>query len=125
MNEEAIGGAREHVRNLLGEAMAAKATDEFCLALARPQMASRSVLESVAGPAQVPSAIVEFAPRQETVGETPGLVEELRRSRAWGSLRRRLRRAHASERTMASQVPQLLRQVGSRTSTIEVPFTPW
>lgn len=91
MDQDIIKNARAQVANALGEKLAGKATDAFCLAFGRPAP-TFAALEAVAVSAAPSSVVLEFTAQPEVSAEVNRAVEELRRSRAWTSLRNALRK---------------------------------
>jgi serine protease AprX len=74
---EAIVEARKRVKNELGSDLEAKASDEFCLAVAASRAPAVAGLEAFAAPAAAPAAVIEFAAPPEEIGRLPGLMEQV------------------------------------------------
>lgn len=91
MDQDIIKSARARVENALGERLASKATDAFCLAFGRPAP-SFSMLEAVAASAAPPSVVLEFTTQTQVSEEINRAVEGLRESRAWTSVRNALKK---------------------------------
>lgn len=98
MDQDIIKSARARVENALGEKLASKASDAFCLAFGRPAP-SFSVLEAVTASAAPPSVVLEFTPQKQVAEEVNRAVEELRESRAWASVRNALKKAELASVT--------------------------
>lgn len=90
MNEEIVKEARARVANLFGEKLASKASDTFCLAYGRT-LPSFATFETVGEQVQPQSIIVEFTP-EPVARAVSEAVEQVRKSRAWGTIRNALKK---------------------------------
>lgn len=91
IEQDIIKDARARVGNLLGEKLANKASEAFCLAFGQPA-ASFAVLETLAESVKPQSIVLEFTPGTEVSAEVNNAVEQLRKTKAWTSLRDALKR---------------------------------
>jgi serine protease AprX len=91
MDQEIIKNARARVGNLLGEKLASKASEAFCLAFIQPIPAVLG-LEAVAESARPRSVVLEFTHQPQVSAEVNNAVEKLRRSKAWASVRNALKK---------------------------------
>lgn len=98
MDQDIIKTARAHVENALGEKLASKATDAFCLAFGR-LAPSFSMLEAVAASAKPASVVLEFTAQQQVAEEVNRAVEQLRKSKAWASIRNALKKVELASVT--------------------------
>jgi serine protease AprX len=90
MDQEIIDNARAKVSNLLGEKLASKASEAFCLAFGRPTQAFG--LESMGTSSRPQSAILEFTHQPQVSAEINRAVEKVRKSKAWASVRNALKK---------------------------------
>jgi serine protease AprX len=90
MDQEIIKNARARVSTLFGEKLASKASEAFCLAFGQPTAfgAPEAVAESV----KPQSIVLEFTPQPEVSAEVNTAVEQVRKTRAWASLRNALKK---------------------------------
>src|SRR5918999_3431928 len=88
MDQEIIDNARAKVSNILGEKLASKASEAFCLAFARPTEGLG--LESAG--AMPKSAIIEFTHQPQVSAEIKKKIEKVRKSKAWASVRNALKK---------------------------------
>jgi serine protease AprX len=91
MDQNIIKTARARVSNLLGEKLATKASDAFCLAFGQP-LSPVMGLEAVRGTTQPRSVVLEFTPQPQVSAEINNAVEGLRKTKAWSSLRNALKK---------------------------------
>lgn len=91
MDQDIIKNARARVGNALGERLASKATDAFCLAFGRPAP-TFSMLEAMTASSSAPPVVLEFTAQTHVSEEVNRAVEELRNSKAWASIRNALKR---------------------------------
>lgn len=91
MDQEIIKSARARVGNMLGEKLASKASDAFCLAFGHLTHAF-SALESMTESVRPRSAVLEFTPQPEVSAEINNAVEQLRKTKAWASVRNALKK---------------------------------
>ena len=89
MDPDIIKNARARLSNALGEKLASKATDAFCLAYGQPTAAF--ALESVAERAIPSSVVLEFTERPEVSAAINKAVEKVRNSKAWTDVRNALK----------------------------------
>jgi serine protease AprX len=89
MNQEIIDKARARVSNALGEKLASKASDAFCLAFGVPQFAV-TALEAVSESVRPQPVVLEFSQQPEISEQINSAVDELRNTKAWASLRKAL-----------------------------------
>jgi serine protease AprX len=90
MDEEIIRNARARVGNLFGEKLASKASEAFCLAFGQPT--AFAGLEVAAESVKPQSLVLEFVLQPEVSAEVNNAVEQLRKTRAWTSVRNALKR---------------------------------
>jgi serine protease AprX len=93
--EQVVASARARIINALGEKLASKATDAFCLAYGQPL----AVLETVTEQPGPSSVILEFMDQPQVSAAVSEAVEKMRRSKAWSSVRQMLKRTHVSVST--------------------------
>lgn len=98
MDQDIIKNARARVENALGEKLASKATDAFCLAFGRPAP-SFSVMEAATAAAAPSSVVLEFTTQSQVSAEVNRAVEELRKSKAWTSVRNALKKVEMASVT--------------------------
>lgn len=91
MDHEIIDRARARVSNALGERLARKATDAFCLAFGQPTP-SFAAIEAITAGTVAPFVVLEFTAQPEVSAEVNRAVDELRRSKAWSSVRNALKK---------------------------------
>jgi serine protease AprX len=90
MDQEIIDRARARVSNLLGEKLASKASEAFCLAFGRPTESFG--FESMGTSSRPTSAILEFTHQPQVSAEINKAVEKVRKSKAWASVRNALKK---------------------------------
>lgn len=91
MDQQIVNTARKRVANLLGDKLAGKASDEFCVAFGLPP-SSAAALETVAENARPRSIVLELTRRPELSAGINQVVDQLRDSKLWSDLRAELRR---------------------------------
>jgi len=97
MDPDVLKTARARLSNALGEKLASKATDAFCLAYAQPP-AALAAFEAVTEP--VPSSVVlEFSEQREVSAAIHKAVEKVRNSKAWTDARNALKKIEISSET--------------------------
>lgn len=101
MNEEILKEARAKVANLFGEKLAGKASDRFCLAYGR-NLQSFAAFETVREQARSQSIIVEFTP-QPAAHAIMEAVDQVRKSKAWGTIRNVLRKVDLPASTAGAE----------------------
>src|SRR5215212_417482 len=100
MDPDILKNARARLSNTLGEKLASKATDAFCLAYVQPAAAAFGMLETVGAERSVPSSVVlEFAERPKVSAAVNKAVEKLRRSKAWIDVRNALKKIEVATDT--------------------------
>lgn len=95
MNQEIIEDARARVSKALGNRLATKASDAFCLAFGLPKT-SFTALESVSESLRTRPLVIEFAQQPELSEQINGAVEGIRKTKAWTSLRKALQKIEFS-----------------------------
>lgn len=95
MDPDIVKTARARVANALGQQLASKATDEFCLAFGQPVPAF-GLLEAAPQRVVPPSCVLEFTARSEVSDAVNKAVEKLRRSKAWNEIRNALKKIEVS-----------------------------
>jgi serine protease AprX len=90
MDQEILKSARARVGNLFGEKLANKASEAFCLAFGQPT--AFAALEITAESVKPQSIVLEFTPQPEVSTEVNKAVDQLRKTRAWTSLQKALKR---------------------------------
>jgi hypothetical protein len=95
MDPDIIKNARARLSNALGEKLASKATDAFCLIYGQPQSAFAAV-ETVA---ERTSVVLEFTQRPEVSDAINKAVEKVRASKAWNDVRNALRKVDVAAKT--------------------------
>ena len=120
MNEEIVKEARARVGAILGETLASKASDAFVLAFGRPA-SSFAAFEKMGEQAQPQSIIVEFTP-QPVARVISEAVEEVRKSKAWKTIRNVLNKIELpAEMTAAGAGAEGVAPAGgAQTTTIPV-----
>lgn len=91
MDQDVIKTARARVSNMLGEKLARKASDEFCLAFGQTTR-SFTALEAAAESVQPRALILEFTPQPQISAEINSAVEQVRKTKAWKSVRNALKK---------------------------------
>jgi len=91
MDPELLASARAKVASVLGDRVASKASDSFCLTFGLPPPPALG-FEAVAEAARPRSIVLEFSRQPEISAEINRAVEELRKTKAWTSLRRALKK---------------------------------
>jgi serine protease AprX len=91
MDPDIVKTARARLSNVLGEKLASKATDAFCLAYGQPTPAL-AAFEAAAERAVPPSVVLEFTTRPEVSDAINKAVEKVRRSKAWNDIRNALKK---------------------------------
>lgn len=91
MDPELVSNARARVANILGDKVASKASDSFCLTFGLPSPPVFG-LEVAAEAVRPRGAVLEFSRQPEISAEINKAVDELRKSKAWKSLRRALKK---------------------------------
>lgn len=89
MENEVVKAARARVTNTMGEKLARKASNAFCLAYGAP--APSSFAETL-GPKPPASVIVEFNPQPDVSDAIDNAVESLRGSKSWTRFRNELKK---------------------------------
>jgi serine protease AprX len=97
MDQELIKTARARVGTLLGETLASKATEAFCLAFGQP--AAPFALEAAVESLRPQGLVLEFTPQPAVTAEVHNAVEAFRKSRAWTSVRNALKKVELAEVT--------------------------
>ncbi len=101
---------RTVIRDRYGEALASKASDEFCLVFGRESQQPFAAFE---GPAEYPHAaaiVVEFTPPPELVSGIQAVTERLRQRKAWTGLKKAIDKVQVGELDITLHAAQLLRQ---------------
>lgn len=98
MDQELIKTARARVGSLLGETLASKASEAFCLAFGQPT-APFPALEAAVESFKPQSLVLEFTPQPQVSAEIHKAVEALRKTKAWTSVRNALKRIEVPEVT--------------------------
>lgn len=95
MDQEIIENARARVSSALGERLASKASDAFCLAFGVPQPAF-TALEAVSETVRPQPVVLEFSQQPEISEQINRVVDEIRNTKSWASLRKALTRIELS-----------------------------
>jgi len=98
MDADIVKNARARLSNALGEKLASKATDAFCLVYGRPATALAAV-EAVADRAVTPSVVLEFTQRPDVSDAINKAVEKVRTSKAWTDVRNALKKLDVAAKT--------------------------
>ena len=98
MDADIVKNARARLSNALGEKLASKATDAFCLVYGRPATALAAV-EAVAEQAVTPSVVLEFTQRPDVSDAINKAVEKVRTSKAWTDVRNALKKLDVAAKT--------------------------
>jgi len=98
MDADIVKDARARLSNALGEKLASKATDAFCLVYGRPATALAAV-EAVADRAVTPSVVLEFTQRPDVSDAINKAVEKVRTSKAWTDVRNALKKLDVAAKT--------------------------
>ena len=98
MDADIVKNARARLSNALGEKLASKATDAFCLVYGRPATALTAV-EAVAEQAVTPSVVLEFTQRPDVSDAINKAVEKVRTSKAWTDVRNALKKLDVAAKT--------------------------
>lgn len=99
MDQDIVKDARARVANLLGQTVAEKASEAFCLAFGQPVMAMAAGFESVAESPRAQSVVLELTPQPEISAEVNRAIEAVRASRGWSSVLNALRNAQITATT--------------------------
>jgi serine protease AprX len=86
MDPNIVKNARDRVSNALGEKLASKASDAFCLAFGQPSPAF-AALEGAGETAIQSSVVLEFASQPKVSAAINAAVDEVRKSDAWKRFR--------------------------------------
>jgi serine protease AprX len=91
MDKEIVTAARNRVSNQLGEKLANKASDEFCVAfgLPAPTLAGLEAMTEIARPRSI---VLEMVRQPELSAGLNQIVDELRNTEVWSQLRSMLNR---------------------------------
>jgi len=104
--DQLIASARARISNTLGQKLAAKATDAFCLVHGQPQVAYEPL-------SQTPSSVVlEFADQSHVSAAIVDAVEGIRKSPAWDNVRQLLKQTQVSTKTSGA-VTEVMERGGS------------
>ena len=98
MDPDVVKNARARLSNALGEKLASKATEAFCLVYGQPAQA-RAALEAVAERGVTPSVVLEFTPRPDVSDAINKAVEKVRTSKAWNDVRNALKKVDVAVKT--------------------------
>ncbi len=98
MDQDIVKSARARVESLLGEKLASKASDAFCLAFGQPTSAPFG-LEAMTASARPRSVVLEFTHYPEVSSEIHMAIEQLRETKAWTSFRNALKRIEITDLT--------------------------
>ena len=98
MDADIVKNARARLSNALGEKLASKATDAFCLVYGRPATAFAAV-EAVAEQAVTRSVVLEFTQRPDVSDAINKAVEKVRTSKAWTDVRNALKKLDVAAKT--------------------------
>lgn len=96
MDPDILKDARARLSNALGQNLANKASDAFCLAYGRPAAAPGIAMEAMTGPVVAPSVVLEFTARPDVSEAVNKAVEKVRRSKAWNEIRNALKKIEVS-----------------------------
>lgn len=97
MNPEIVETARKRVANLLGEKLASKASEEFCVAFGLPS--SAMALEVAPEFSRPRSIVIELVRQPAVSAGVNRTIDELRQSKLWAEVRAELGRIELADLT--------------------------
>lgn len=95
MDSHLLETARARVSDALGSKLASKASDEFCIAFGLPKTAF-TALEAVSESLRPRALVLEFSQQPELSEQINNAVEEIRKTKAWTTLRNALQKIELS-----------------------------